>query len=35
LFFPKVGVFWALLLGIGVIEVLAARDDVGRVPEAT
>ena len=34
-FFPKVGVFWAILLGIGVIEVLAARDDVGRVPEAT
>ena len=28
-FFPKVGVFWAILLAIGVVEVLAARDDVG------
>jgi len=34
-FFPKVGIFWAILLGIGVVEVLAARDDVGPVPEAT
>lgn len=34
-FFPKIGVFWAILLAIGVIEVLAARDDVGPVPEAT
>lgn len=33
-FFPKVGVFWAVLLAIGVVEVLAARDDVGPVPEA-
>jgi O-antigen ligase len=33
-FFPKVGVFWAILLAIGVVEVLAARDDVGPVPEA-
>jgi O-antigen ligase len=33
-FFPKVGVFWALLLAIGVVEVLAARDDVGPIPEA-
>lgn len=32
-FFPKVGVFWAILLAIGVVEVLAARDDVGPVPE--
>jgi len=34
-FFPKVGVFWAILLGIGVVEVLAACNDVGQVPEAT
>ena len=34
-FFPKVGIFWAILLAIGVIEVVAARDDVGRVPDAT
>jgi O-antigen ligase len=34
-FFPKVGIFWAILLAIGVVEVLAARDDVGHVPEAT
>jgi O-antigen ligase len=33
-FYPKVGVFWAILLAIGVVEVLAARDDVGPVPEA-
>lgn len=33
LFFPKVGIFWAILLAIGVVEVLAARDDVGPVPE--
>jgi hypothetical protein len=33
-FFPKVGVFWAILLAIGVVEVLAARSDVGHVPEA-
>jgi putative inorganic carbon (HCO3(-)) transporter len=33
-FFPKVGVFWAILLAIGVVEVLAARSDVGPVPEA-
>jgi O-antigen ligase len=33
-FFPKVGVFWAVLLAIGVVELLAARDDVGPVPEA-
>jgi len=34
-FFPKVGEFWAILLAIGVVEVLAARNDVGHVPEAT
>jgi O-antigen ligase len=34
-FFPKVGIFWAILLAIGVIEVLAARNDVGPVPETT
>jgi O-antigen ligase len=33
-FFPKVGTFWAILLAIGVVEVLAARNDVGPVPEA-
>jgi O-antigen ligase len=33
-FFPKVGIFWALLLAIGAVEVLAARDDVGPLPEA-
>jgi O-antigen ligase len=32
-FYPKVGVFWAILLAIGVVEVLAARDDIGPVPE--
>lgn len=32
-FYPKVGVFWAILLGIGVVEVLAARDDVGPLPK--
>jgi O-antigen ligase len=34
-FFPKIGVFWAILLAIGVVEVLAARDDAGPVPETT
>lgn len=34
-FYPKVGIFWAILLAIGVVEVLAARNDVGHVPEAT
>jgi O-antigen ligase len=34
-FFPKIGIFWAILLAIGVVEVLAARNDVGPVPEAT
>jgi O-antigen ligase len=33
-FFPKVGSLWAILLAIGVVEVLAARNDVGHVPEA-
>ena len=33
-FFPKVGVFWAILLAVGVIEVLAARADAGLVPES-
>jgi O-antigen ligase len=33
-FFPKVGIFWAILLAIGVVEVLAARNDVGPVPES-
>ena len=34
-FYPKVGVFWAILLAIGVVEVLASRNDVGPVPEST
>jgi O-antigen ligase len=33
-FFPKVGVFWAILLAIGVVEVMNARNDAGPVPEA-
>jgi O-antigen ligase len=33
-FYPKVGVFWAILLGIAVVEVVASRDDVGPLPEA-
>jgi O-antigen ligase len=33
LFFPKIGVFWAVLLGIAVVEVLASRDDIGPLPE--
>jgi O-antigen ligase len=32
-FFPKIGVFWSLLLGIAVVEVLASRDDIGPMPE--
>ncbi len=32
-FFPKVGVFWALMLGIAVVELAASRDDVGPLPE--
>jgi O-antigen ligase len=33
-FFPKIGVFWAVLLGIAVVELLASRDDIGLLPEA-
>ena len=33
-FFPKIGIFWAVLLGIAVVELLASRDDIGRLPEA-
>ncbi len=33
-FFPKIGVFWAVLLGIAVVEVLASRDDLGPLPKA-
>jgi O-antigen ligase len=33
-FFPKIGVFWAVLAGIAVVEVLASRDDIGPLPEA-
>ena len=32
-YFPKVGVFFAILLAVGVVEVMNARDDVGHVPE--
>ena len=32
-FFPKVGAFWCLLLGIGVVELIASRDDVGALPD--
>ncbi len=32
-FFPKVGSFWAILLAIGVVEVVIARGDAGPVPE--
>jgi O-antigen ligase len=31
-FFPKVGGFWALLLGIAVAELLASREDAGVIP---
>lgn len=31
-FFPKVGGFWALLLGIGIVELLASREDAGIIP---
>jgi O-antigen ligase len=34
-FFPKIGVFWAILMGIAVVELLASRDDIGPLPEAT
>lgn len=33
-FYPKVGAFWALLLGIGVVELLASREDVGALPQS-
>jgi O-antigen ligase len=33
-FFPKIGVFWAVLLAIAVVELLNSRDDVGPLPEA-
>jgi O-antigen ligase len=33
-FYPKIGVFWSILLGIAVVEVVASRDDVGPLPEA-
>lgn len=32
-FFPKIGVFWAVLLAVGAVELLASRDDVGPDPE--
>ena len=33
-FFPKIGVFWSVLLAIAAVELLAARDDVGPLPGA-
>jgi O-antigen ligase len=33
-FFPKVGICWAVLLAIGVVELLGSREDVGPLPEA-
>jgi O-antigen ligase len=33
-FFPKIGVFWAILLAIAAVELLASRDDVGPLPGA-
>jgi O-antigen ligase len=33
-FFPKIGVFWAALLGIAVVELIASREDIGPLPEA-
>jgi O-antigen ligase len=33
-FFPKIGLFWALLLGIAVVEVIVSRDDIGPLPGA-
>ena len=32
-FYPKVGGVWCLLLGIGIVEVLGSRDDVGVLPQ--
>jgi O-antigen ligase len=32
-FFPKVGAFWCLLLAIGVVELIASREDAGALPE--
>jgi O-antigen ligase len=32
-FYPKVGGMWCLLFGIGVVELLASRDDVGVMPQ--
>jgi O-antigen ligase len=33
-FYPKVGGLWCLLLGIGIVELLASRDDVGILPQS-
>ncbi len=33
-FFPKIGVFWSVIVAIAVVELLAARDDVGPMPGA-
>jgi O-antigen ligase len=32
-FYPKVGGMWCLLLGIGIVELVASRDDVGVLPQ--
>ncbi len=31
-FFPKIGVFWAVMLAIAVVELLNSRDDMGPLP---
>jgi O-antigen ligase len=33
-FYPKVGGVWCLLFGIGIVELLASRDDVGVLPQS-
>ena len=33
-FYPKVGGLWCLLFGIGIVELLASRDDVGVLPQS-
>lgn len=34
-FYPKVGSFWALLLGIGIAEVLQSAPDIAAMPESS
>ena len=33
-FYPKIGIFWAIMLGIAVVELVTSKDDVGPLPEA-